>query len=125
MNCKTDGAVYETVIRQTEVICKVYLPAEFARDPKRIFAISIGTLKKRIHDGMESALAPLFTQYSDDSNLSDREALREIAALNITPDTGASVAMAMRRIAQAALAAPVTSQQSTLQQPLENKGDGA
>lgn len=33
----------------------------------------------------------------------DREALSEIAALNITPDTGASTAMLMRRIASEAL----------------------
>jgi hypothetical protein len=65
VSCKTDGAIYEIVIRQTEVICKVYLPAEFAQDELKIFAIPISRLKQRIHDGMEEALAPLFPQYSE------------------------------------------------------------
>lgn len=63
MNCKTDGAIYETVIKHNLVICKVYLPAEFNKDKTKIFTIGIENLKQRIHNGMEEALSPLFPQY--------------------------------------------------------------
>jgi hypothetical protein len=63
--CKTDGAVYEIVIRQTEVICKVYLPAEFAQDSLKIFKLPISVLKQLINYVMEEALSPLFPQYEE------------------------------------------------------------
>lgn len=61
--CKTPDAVYEMefepagILTKAEVHCRVFLPWDMN------IAVEPGEeLKKRIHDAMEAALAPLWNQ---------------------------------------------------------------
>ena len=55
MVCKTDGAIYEMEIGRNAVSCKVFLPPYV-----RLNLNDLDALKKRMHDGMEAALAPVW-----------------------------------------------------------------
>lgn len=64
MNCKTDGAIYEIEIRSDLISCAVYLPPNVARGSlPRLLTHEREELRRKIHDAMEAALAPLFPQY--------------------------------------------------------------
>lgn len=59
--CKTHGAVYEIEVGHGEASCRVFLPPTVKA--ARLNSEEMAALKKRIHDGMEAALAPLFPQF--------------------------------------------------------------
>lgn len=62
MTCLTHGAIYEIEIGHGVASCKVFLPPSV--NALRLNSTEMAALKKRMHDGMEAALAPLFPQFA-------------------------------------------------------------